>query len=122
MAQDPDDERPFGILGGGRYKRAPLVRDAAVLRRDLAYVHTDAVAASVMVGTGETYIAAFALALGLGDIVAGIVASGPLLAGAFLQLVSPYAIRRLGSHRRWVVLTAGLQAASFIPLVVTFAV
>jgi len=118
MAQDPDDERPFGILGASRYKRAPLARDAAVLRHDLTYIHTDAIAASVMVGTGETYIAAFALALGLGDIVAGIVASGPLLAGAFLQLVSPYAVRRLGSHRRWVVLTASLQAASFLPLVV----
>jgi len=117
MNRDPDDERPFGILGAGRYKRAPLARDAAVLRRDLSYIHTDAIAASVMVGTGETYLAAFALALGLGDIVAGIAASGPLLAGAILQLVSPYAVRRLGSHRRWVVLTAALQAASFIPLV-----
>lgn len=117
MAQDSDDERPFGILGASRYKRAPLAREAAVLRRDLSYVHTDAIAASVMVGAGETYIAAFALALGLGDVVAGIVASGPLLAGAILQLVSPYGIRRLGSHRRWVVLNACLQAASFLPLV-----
>lgn len=118
MSEEPDDERPFGILGPRRYARAALARDAAVLRRDLAYIHTDAIAASVMVGTGETYIAAFALALGLGDIVSGIVASGPLLAGAVLQLVSPYAIRRLGSHRRWVVLNAGLQAASFVPLII----
>lgn len=118
MTRDPDDERPFGILGAGRYKRAPLAPDAAVLRRDLSYIHTDAIAASVMVGMGETYIAAFALALGFGDIIAGVVASGPLLAGAILQLVSPYAIRRLGSHRRWVVLNAALQAASFVPLVV----
>lgn len=117
MAQDPDDERPFRILGGGRYSRAPLAREAAVLRRDLAYVHTDAIAHAVMMGTGETYIAAFALALGFGDIVAGAVASGPLLAGAVLQLISPYAIRRLGSHRRWVVINAALQAASFVPLV-----
>jgi MFS family permease len=117
MAQDSDDERPFGIFGSSRYKRAPLAREAAVLRRDLSYVHTDAIAASVMVGAGETYIAAFALALGLGDIVAGMVASGPLLAGAVLQLVSPFGIRRLGSHRRWVVLNACLQAASFLPLV-----
>jgi len=113
-----EDERPFGIFGSSRYKRAPLAREAAVLRRDLSYVHTDAIAASVMVGAGETYIAAFALALGLGDVVAGLVASGPLLAGAILQLVSPYGIRRLGSHRRWVVLNACLQAASFLPLVV----
>jgi MFS family permease len=118
MNREPDDERPFGIFGASRYKRAPLVQDAAVLRRDLSYIHTDAIAHSVMMGTGETYIAAFALALGFGDIIAGVVASGPLLAGAILQLVSPYAIRRLGSHRRWVVLNAGLQASSFVPLVV----
>lgn len=118
MAQESDEDRRFGILGRRRPPQAPIARDAAVLRRDLAYVHSDAIAASVMVGTGETYIAAFALALGLGDIVAGIVASGPILAGAVLQLISPYAVRRLGSHRRWVVLSAGVQAASFAPLVV----
>ena len=117
MDQDPDDERPFGIFSSARYKRPALAREAAVLRRDLSYVHTDAIAASVMVGAGETYLAAFALALGLGDIVAGIAASGPLLAGAILQLGSPYAVRRLGSHRRWVVLNAALQSASFVPLI-----
>jgi MFS family permease len=115
MEREPDDEPLLGaILARGR--RAPLAKEAAVLRRDLALVHTDAIAASIMVGTGETYIAAFALALGLGDIVAGYAASGPFLAGAVLQLVSPWGVRRLGSHRRWVVLCALLQAASFIPL------
>ena len=117
MEREPDDDRPFGRLRASR-DAARSARDAK--RRSCAatwrYVHTDAIAASVMVGTGETYIAAFALALGLGDIVAGVAASGPLLAGAVLQLVSPYAMRRLGSHRRWVVLYALLQAASFVPL------
>ena len=42
----------------------------------------DAAAYSVMVGCGETYLPAFALALGLGPIVAGMVASVPLLVGA----------------------------------------
>jgi MFS family permease len=106
------------LFGTARDRRAPLAGQAALLRRDLAYVHTDAIAASVMVGTGETYLAAFALALGLGDVVAGIVATGPLLAGAVLQLVSPYAVSRLGSHRRWVVWCAALQALSFVPLVI----
>jgi MFS family permease len=117
MARELDDEPLFGGIGA-RGRRAPLGPQAALLRRDLAYVHTDAVAASVMVGMGETYLAAFALALGLGDIVAGYVASGPLLAGAVLQLVSPWGVRRLGSHRRWVVLCAILQAASFVPLTI----
>ncbi|HTO71453.1 MAG TPA: MFS transporter [Myxococcota bacterium] len=116
MARDADDERFLGGIGA-RARRAPLGAQAALLRRDLALVHTDAITGSVMVGTGETYIAAFALALGLGDIVSGIVTTGPLLAGAVLQLVSPFGVRRLGSHRRWVVLCAALQAASFAPLV-----
>ncbi|HKC50660.1 MAG TPA: hypothetical protein VKF60_07695, partial [Myxococcota bacterium] len=86
MARDSDDEALFAGIGA-RGRRAPLGSQAALLRRDLALVHTDAIAASIMVGAGETYIAAFALALGLGDIVAGYVASVPLLAGALLQLV-----------------------------------
>ncbi|MFI5315380.1 MAG: MFS transporter [Myxococcota bacterium] len=117
MARDSDDEPLFAGIGA-RGRRAPLAGQAAVLRRDLALVHTDSIAASIMVGTGETYLAAFALALGLGDIVAGYVASGPLLAGSVLQLVSPWGVRRFGSHRRWVVLCALLQAASFIPLTI----
>jgi len=70
-----------------------------------------------MVGIGESYLAAFVLAAGLGEISASLVATLPLLAGAVLQLVSPAAVRRLRSHRRWVVTCALLQAASFAPLI-----
>lgn len=73
---------------------------------------------SVMVGTGESYLPAFALALGLGDVTAGLVATLPMLAGAVLQLISPLAVAHVGSHRRWVVACAALQAASFLPLLV----
>lgn len=71
-----------------------------------------------MVGIGETYFPAFVLALGMGEIASGLIASIPLLAGAVLQLVSPTAIRWLGSNRRWVVVCVALQAASFIPLII----
>lgn len=77
----------------------------------------DGLAFSFMVGIGESFIAPFALALGLGDVTAGVVASAPMLAGALLQLVTPAAVGWLGSHKRWVVLCAALQAASFLPLV-----
>jgi MFS family permease len=87
------------------------------LRRDLRAIQADGVAFSLMVGLGETYIPAFALALGLGEITAGLVVAIPLLAGAVLQLAAPALIRRLGSLRRWVVLCAAVQAASFVPLV-----
>jgi MFS family permease len=90
----------------------------AVLRRDLRAIIADGVAFSVMVGTGESYIAAFALAAGLGEITAGLVATMPMLVGAALQLVTPAAVRRLGSQRRWAVFCASAQAASFVPLVI----
>jgi len=86
-------------------------------QRDLRAIVADGVSFSVMVGLGETYLAAFVLAAGLGDIAAGLVTTVPLLAGAILQLVTPAGVQLLRSHRRWVVLCAGLQAASFAPLV-----
>ncbi len=70
-----------------------------------------------MVGIGETYFPAFVLALGMGEIAAGLIASIPLLLGAILQLISPLAVVRLGSNRRWVVACVALQAASFVPLI-----
>jgi len=77
----------------------------------------DASAFSVMVGIGETYLPAFALAVGVGEVAAGLLASVPPLAGAVLQLASPAAVRRMGSHRRWVVVCAVTQALSFVPLI-----
>lgn len=91
--------------------------DAAV-RRDLRAMLGDAAAFSVMVGVGETYVPAFALAAGLSEVTAGLVATLPMLAGAALQLVTPSGVARLGSYRRWVVACAIAQALSFLPLVV----
>jgi MFS family permease len=88
-----------------------------VLRRNLRNSVADCAAFSIMVGIGETYFPAFALALGLGQIVSGLVASVPLLIGAVLQLISPYAVRWLGSNRRWCVFCVLLQGLSFLPLV-----
>ncbi|HBZ70996.1 MAG TPA: MFS transporter [Deltaproteobacteria bacterium] len=87
------------------------------LRSDLRAMSADAGAFSVMVGIGETYLPAFALAVGVGEVAAGLLASVPPLAGAILQLASPAAVRRLGSHRRWVVVCAVTQALSFVPLI-----
>ena len=89
----------------------------AGLRRDLVATAADAAAFSVMVGCGETYIPAFALALGMGPVAAGMMASVPLLAGAFFQLVTPLAVARMGTNRGWVILCVAVQAISFLPLV-----
>ncbi|MEI7861944.1 MAG: MFS transporter [Planctomycetota bacterium] len=86
------------------------------LRRDLWASTADGAAYSVMVGCGETYIPAFALALGLGPVAAGMTASLPVLAGACFQLVTPLAVHRLRSNRGWVVWSTVVQALSFLPL------
>jgi len=86
--------------------------------RDLSSCVWDGVSFSVMVGLGEAYVPAFVLAIGLGEVVAGLIATLPMLAGALFQLVTPIAVRALRSYRRWVVACACLQALSFVPLVV----
>jgi MFS family permease len=92
-------------------------RPDSPIRRDLRASCVDGCGFSVMVGAGETYFAAFALALGIDKVTAGLVATVPLLVGAALQMVSPWAVARLRSNGRWVVFTAIVQAASFVPLV-----
>jgi len=99
-----------------RQSRVRQVRRRRI-RKDLRASVADSASFSVMVGIGETYLPGFVLAMGMGEIAAGLISSIPLLVGAVLQLVSPMAVARLGSHRRWVVLCAALQAASFLPLV-----
>jgi MFS family permease len=83
---------------------------------DLRAIVADGVAFSVMVGLGETYIPAFVLAAGLGEVAAGLLASLPPLAGAVFQLVTPFAVRHLHSYKRWVVACAALQALALAPL------
>lgn len=92
-------------------------RPAGLTRGNLRASLADGATFGVMVGVGESYLAAFALAIGLGEIAAGLVASVPLLAGGVLQLVSLRAVPWIGSEKRWVVLCAALQGLSFFPLV-----
>ena len=87
------------------------------LRKDLIAGHVEGAAWGGMVGLGESYLPAFALAVGLGEITAGLVASVPLLAGGLMQTVSPMAVRRLGSYKRWVLVCALAQALSFLPMI-----
>lgn len=94
------------------------VRDDRQTSHDLYCSTADGAAFGLMVGLGETYFPAFALAIGLGEIFAGLIASVPMIAGGIMQLVSPWAIEKLRSNRRWVVLCAGLQTLSFLPLAI----
>lgn len=85
-------------------------------RRDLQSITADGLFYSIMVGIGETYIPAFVLAAGLGEVAAGLITTLPLLAGAILQLLAPHGVRWLGSPRRWVMSCVAIQGACFFPL------
>lgn len=73
---------------------------------------------SLMIGAGETYFQAFALSMGQGEVQAGLLASWPMLMGAVIQLSSLWFARFFTSLKTWVLLTVGLQAISFIPMIV----
>ena len=92
--------------------------EARSLRADLRIIWVDGLAWALMVGMGELYIAAFAVALGLGETVSGLATTVPLLLGASVQLLTPRLLRIAGSQRRFVSICALLQAASFVPMIV----
>lgn len=70
-----------------------------------------------MVGAGETYLPAYALSIGMGEIFAGVLSTLPIVSGAFLQLITPRGLQRVQSHKHWVVASTTLQALTFIPLI-----
>lgn len=88
------------------------------LRKDLRYSSLDNFFFSVMVGAGETFLPAFALAMGTSQVTAGLLAAFPFLLGSLVQLAAPRAIARVGSYRRWLVGLGFIQAFSFLPLVI----
>jgi MFS family permease len=93
-------------------------REDSLLKRDLRAIFLDGVSWSVMVGIGETYFAAFVLALGMREVWSGLISTLPLLAGGVLQLFTPWGVTRLRSRRRWVVLCAAIQTVTFLPFVI----
>ncbi|MFP5519403.1 MAG: MFS transporter [Bdellovibrionia bacterium] len=72
---------------------------------------------ALMVGAGETYLPAYVLSAGLGEIFAGILSTLPILSGAVIQLFAPKMYSRMKNPKKWVVLTVLLQALAFIPLI-----
>jgi|688.fasta_scaffold74880_3 hypothetical protein len=91
-------------------------RSAETIARDLKASIADGIGFSVMVGCGEMFIGAFALAVGLGPTLAGLVSTLPIVFGALVQSLAPLAVARLGTNRGWCVLCVVLQAASFLPM------
>lgn len=92
-------------------RKVPRARYA---RTDLAASTIDAVGHGSMVGLGETYIPAFALAAGVGEILSGLISTLPMMAGGLLQLVAPKGAHLVRSRRAWVVGMAAGQALSLL--------
>jgi len=78
----------------------------------------DSIFYSLMVGMGENFLCAFLLALGAGDVGAGLVSVIPILMGSVLQLYSSYGLKFFSSYKKWVVTCVLIQAFSFVPLVI----
>ena len=89
-----------------------------LLAHNLRVSQWDAASFGVMVGLGETYLPLFVLTVGLSEVMSGLVVSVPVLLGGALQMISPWAVAVLKSHKRWVLCCSMLQAASFVPLIV----
>jgi hypothetical protein len=106
------------VFASSAAELAPLPAEpaASTLRTDLFASVWDAGAYSVMVGLGESYFGAYALALGLGPAAAGLMVTLPVLLGATLQLATPWGVRRVGSHKRWVVGGMMTQVACLLVL------
>ena len=96
--------------------QAQTVPRGKILRRNLKAMNADGFSFSVMVGIAETYLPAFVLARGLGEVNAALIATVPVLLGSVLQLLAPMALQRLKSYRRFVVMTASIQASSMLVL------
>ena len=92
-------------------------RKDSPLRHDLVACTGDGMTYSLMVGTGETYFAAFALALGSSDKTSGLIVALPPLVGATAQLFAPALAARVKSPSRWIRGCATLQVISFIPMI-----
>src|SRR5262245_39754045 len=121
-ARPPASREPDLLTAPSSAPPRPARGPRASPRGDMRCSIGDAAAYSVMVGIGETYFAAFALALGSGETVAGLIATLPMLAGASLQLATPWFLQRARSFKKWVVVCASLQAAAlfFMPIAAWF--
>src|SRR5688572_11261291 len=90
--------------------------DSQQLRSDLRYSFADGLAYSMMVGLGETFISAFVLSRGHGEISASLISTMPMFLGAIIQLAAPAGIVKMKSFRTWLLFVASLQSLSLAVL------
>ncbi len=86
-------------------------------RASLRYSLLDAFFFSLMVGAGETYLPAYALSVGMSEWLTGFFSTIPIIAGALIQMITPWGLAWVKSPKRWVAGAAAFQAFAFIPLI-----
>ncbi|MCC5874337.1 MAG: MFS transporter, partial [Gammaproteobacteria bacterium] len=87
-----------------------------VIDRSLRHSVKDGVYFSAMIGSAESYFAAFAVFLKASAAQIGMLAALPPVLASLSQLLSAWLGRRLGQRRKIIVFGALLQAAALIPL------
>ena len=95
-------------------RRGHSVPNDPALERTLEASIWDGAFYSAMIGLGESYLAPFALALGMNEVLTGQLAVIPILLGSVLQLFAQHGVNRLRSRRKWVVVCASVQAIALV--------
>lgn len=87
------------------------------IKTSLRYSLLDGIFANIMIGFTDTFIAPYALAMGAGAGVIGILSSAPNLVGAFFQNLSASISDRLGSRQALVNPAVLMHALMLIPII-----
>jgi len=96
-------------------------QDPAVVERSLRWSIIDGLFYAVMVGACESYLGAFAVALGHDSHAIALLVTVPMLCGALSQLFAPLLVARLGNRKRLVLAAVLVQAAIALPVLLTIA-
>lgn len=90
------------------------------IKKSMRYSIIDGSFWSVMYGMGERYLSAFAVFLKATNMQIGLLASLPLLFGSIFQFFSVKLIDTFKSRKRFVVITALIQAFTWIPIIFVY--
>jgi MFS family permease len=90
------------------------------IKKSLFYSIVDGSFWSVMYGIGENYLSAFAVFLKASNFQIGLLSSLPLLLGSLLQYFSTRLTGLFGSRKRFVVLSAFIQALTWLPMLAAY--
>ena len=96
------------------------MRQSAKIKKSLFYSIVDGSFWAIMYGFGETYLAAFAIFLRANNIQIGLLTSLPLLLGSISQFFSLKLIDLFRSRKRFVVVSALIQALMWLPIILVF--